>query len=293
MARRVLAALVLCFAATFASSAGAVSFTAIYAFGDSLTDTGNACGGGCPGYPVPPYAAGRFSNGPVWVEGVAAGLGLSVSPSFYGGNDYAVGGATSTGIRNTQVPGYLSSVGGVASPTALYVLWGGGNDGLGGGSPVAAANNMIASINNLHLAGAQYFFVANLPDLSLTPSAYGYAPAQAFSLAFNSTFATGLAGLSGVTIYAYDAYAALNSTVANPGLYGYTNVNTPCWNGVTACANPNEYVFWDTVHPTATAHAATATAALALIPEPGTAGLVLVGLLIGPLVLASRRARLR
>ena len=287
MARRVFSTWFFCLAATLATSADAVSFTGIYAFGDSLTDTGNVCSVPCPGYPVPPYAAGRFSNGPVWIEGVAAGLGLSVSPSVSGGNNYAVGGATSTGVRNLQVPGYLSSVGGVASATALYVLWAGGNDGLGGGSPVAAANNVVASINNLHLAGAQYFFVANLPDLSLTPQVLGNPLAHAFSVAFNSSLASGLASLSGVTIYAYDAYAALNAAVANPALYGYTNVNTRCWNGVTACANPNQYIFWDGVHPTAAAHAQTASAALAAIPEPAAGSLVLLGLL----VVASRRGR--
>ena len=41
----------------------ASAYDALYAFGDSLTDTGNS--------PAPPgtnYYNGRFSNGPLWVE---------------------------------------------------------------------------------------------------------------------------------------------------------------------------------------------------------------------------------
>ena len=72
----------------------ASSFDAIYAFGDSLSDVGNiftASGGVAP---AAPYANGQFSNGPVWVQDLAAGLGLApLKPSLLGGTDYAFGGA--------------------------------------------------------------------------------------------------------------------------------------------------------------------------------------------------------
>jgi hypothetical protein len=45
----------------------------IIVFGDSLSDTGNAFEAtGRREPPSPPYFAGRFSNGPVWVEDFAA-----------------------------------------------------------------------------------------------------------------------------------------------------------------------------------------------------------------------------
>ena len=45
------------------------------------------------------------------------------------------------------------------------------------------------------------------------------------------------------------------------------------------CADPNLYLFWDMDHPTAAAHAGIAAAAdAALVPEPGTMGLLATGL---------------
>ena len=74
-------------------------FSALYAFGDSLSDAGNtfiATGGATP--PAPPNASvngyGVFSNGPVWVQDLASNLGLSpLLPSLAGETDFAVGGA--------------------------------------------------------------------------------------------------------------------------------------------------------------------------------------------------------
>ena len=59
-------------------------FTSLYFFGDSLTDTGNVLNatstlnrntfGLIPKQPTAPYAPGRFTNGAVWAEQVAARL---------------------------------------------------------------------------------------------------------------------------------------------------------------------------------------------------------------------------
>ena len=63
-----------------ATAAHAGPFSDMVVFGDSLSDTGNVAslttavfGSTFPAYPG---AVGRFSNGPVWVETLAAGLGL-------------------------------------------------------------------------------------------------------------------------------------------------------------------------------------------------------------------------
>ena len=99
---------------TALSPAPAGAFTALYAFGDSLSDAGNdflATGGLLP---ASPYFVGEFSNGPNWVEDLSGRLRLgSVSPSLLGGTDYAFGGATTGSplTNNSSVPNGLSSSG--------------------------------------------------------------------------------------------------------------------------------------------------------------------------------------
>ena len=54
--------------------------------------------------------------------------------------------------------------------------------------------------------------------LSLTPAVYGNPNAQLFSTTFNATLASGLASVTGVTIFGLDLYALVNQTVANRAL---------------------------------------------------------------------------
>lgn len=276
-------------------------YTALYVFGDSLSDTGNVYAN-TGAIPLAPYVGGRFSNGPVWVETLATNLGLAANPALLGGTNFAFGGAptgapytSSSPTLATQVSGlYLPAVGGVADPNALYVVWGGGNDvraiGQGSHPPstiASSVSNVAAIITTLAGAGAQNFLVPNLPDIGLTPEAIAGGPAAVagasfLSTTFNAGLASALAGLEaglGINIIEVDVYAFLNNTIANAGAYGITNTTGRCFSGVTGvggpgtvCANPNEYIFWDGIHPTAAAHAllgefATAT----VIPVPPAA----------------------
>jgi hypothetical protein len=54
------------------------------------------------------------------------------------------------------------------------------------------------------------------------------------------------------------------------GAFGFANVTAACFNGVTVCANPDQYLFWDTIHPTAHGHSLLAAAAATAVPEPAT-----------------------
>jgi phospholipase/lecithinase/hemolysin len=58
--------------------------------------------------------------------------------------------------------------------------------------------------------------------------------------------------------------------VANPGAYGLTDVTDPCFNGLTVCSNPNQYLFWDGDHPTTYADSLLAAQFQSAIPEPST-----------------------
>ena len=286
-------------------SAQASAYSALYVFGDSLSDTGNVniITGGVP---FPPYATGRFSNGPVWVETLATNLGLSANAALAGGTNWAFGGAP-TGPPFTQsvpyitqqvsggfapLPGYLPSVGGVADPNALYVVWGGGND-VRQGSITGSVTNISAAITALAAAGAQNFLIPNLPNIGLTPEAQAGGPATVagatfLSVTFNSQLIAATAGLRsslGVNIIDLDVFAFLNNTIANAGSLGITNTTGRCYSGPTGiggggtvCANPNEYVFWDGIHPTAAAHALLGNYASSAIPVPAAAWLFVSGI---------------
>lgn len=298
-----------------AATATAAPFTSVYAFGDSLSDVGNvflATGGA---QPVPPYANGQFSNGPVWLQTLATGLGLApLQPSLAGGTDYAFGGAqsgtTPTHAANqldlpAQLASYLTAHP-TAVPGALYTVWIGSNDlfgaieaaaqpGTSNPDPRVTANaavaNTIGAVRTLAVTGARDVLVVTVPDLGKTPLLNG-DPATAgagtfLSAYFNAALRTGLGAdplLSGVSLRTLDTYSLIDSAVAFPAAFGFTNVTSPCVPGGpanpgTPCAptlaGQNAYLFWDQVHPTASAHAFIGQAALQTVPEP--ASLLLLG----------------
>lgn len=288
------------------ASGQASAYSALYVFGDSLSDSGNIYAS-TGGIPLAPYYNGRFSNGPVWVETLASNLGLAANPYLLGGTNYAFGGAPtgtpysgSSPSLTTQVNSFYLPAHPVADPNALYVVWGGGNDvrqiGSGGAPPSAIANsvtNVVNIITALAATGAQNFLVPNLPDIGLTPEAQAGGPAAVagatfLSTTFNTNLAIALAGLEvglGVNIIDLDVYGFLNNTIANAGALGITNTTDRCYTGATGvggggtvCAAPNEYVFWDGIHPTAKAHQLLGQyATAAVVPVPGAALLFVSG----------------
>ena len=63
----------------------------------------------------------------------------------------------------------------------------------------------------------------------------------------------------------------------NPSDYNLSNVSDPCIDetNMTLCTNPDEYLLWDAVHPTAVGHQLIASAALAAlaVSEPSVIAL--------------------
>ena len=148
--------------AAMLGAAQAAPYTGVVFFGDSLSDTGNVrsltAAFAPPPFPDYPGAPGRFSNGPVWTEYLAANLGFASAAKpanlLYagapgvipigplGGQNFAYGGAR-TGFggsagATTGLFGQLAAWNGslppatgltrAADPNALYVVVAGGND---------------------------------------------------------------------------------------------------------------------------------------------------------------------
>lgn len=166
------------------------TFSKIVVFGDGLNDMGKW--GKLTNSKYPPASVGfyesRWTNGKVWVEHFAEGLGLAISLE----NNLAMGGAT-TGLYNineplkpllgldstvqlkgmlAQVQTYLLSNPKIDDKT-LFVLWAGGHDidnYLEYGQPDLAQyppdNNYKQAIDLLVKAGAQHIFVGTMPDMA-------------------------------------------------------------------------------------------------------------------------------
>src|SRR5205814_7960670 len=162
-------------------------------------------------------------------------------------------------------------------------------------------NDILTSLLSLYAEGARDFLVPNLPDLALTPSINGLAsPAASFvanSLTnlFNATLATDLVLLRTLhpdaDIDALDTYAFLNNLVAHPAEFGFTNTTARCYTGNDSnfstppaiapsliCASPDQYIFWDSIHPASRTDVLFAQAALSAVPEPATLALFGFGL---------------
>jgi phospholipase/lecithinase/hemolysin len=260
-------------AAAIAPARYARAYSSIVAFGDSLSDTGNVYSATLHLYPSsPPNSGGRFSNGPVWLEDFAADLSLpSPTASRSGGRDFAYGGArTGAGSVSylffsfpnvgTQISSYLSS--NTPAVDQLFVVWGGGNDFIDGQTnPSIPVNNVANHITALANAGAHDFVVPNLPPLGEVPRFRGTAneaTMNALSSQFNTQLATTLSGLRsslGVRIYGVDVGGTFVDLLANPSAFGLTNVTTPALSGSTVAPNPDQYLFWDDIHPTRVGHA--------------------------------------
>ena len=267
------------------SAAVAQGYSRMFVLGDSLSDDGNLYKSVFGLYPQsPPYYHGRFSNGPVWVENLAPKLGFT----FNGATDYAFGGAE-TGSNNdaSGLPGMKQQLTSLlkaypaGDPAALYIMWGGGNDYLAGGTdtmtPVA---NLIGYVKSLAAVGARNFVVPNLPDLGQTPGNRNTASAASLtqlSLSHNANLAAALQTLRTqyptCNILLFDVYAEFTRILAKPAAYGFANTTDEAMQNTSA--NPDTYLFWDTVHPTAAAHRLIAADAAAfLLPSvSGTATL--------------------
>ena len=295
--------------------AWAQSYDGLYAFGDSLTDTGNTF----DLIGVPPtengYFDGRWSNGNMWIEDFAPlvldGDGLDRS------NNFAHGGAftSESGLFDPLVgpTGLLSDrqVGRfVPAPRtgryddddddddfefddddddgieidddALVVVWAGADDYIFDlqSDPTVPVANLVQAITDLAAAGGDNFIVPNLPDLGAVPLVKLLFPdptlLSQLTAGHNAALAQAVSQLRAdldVNILLFDVGAAFDQVLANPDAFGFTNTTGSCLdvnrNPTGACgkdfADADEFLFWDTLHPSRSAHALLAEFALAAV----------------------------
>lgn len=315
-------ALALGLCAVSAKAASFDGYTSFFVFGDSLSDNGNlfaATGGGAPA--SPPYFNGRFSNGPVWAEAIAAefaGQG-SVTANFAFGGANAVTNGDGIPDLPFQLGIFGASVPGAAlGSKPLASLWFGANDlfdavddfaaGLSTIPEVeavgrAAAAAVAAGAAALRIAGINDFVILNLPDLGSLPAYALFEPgsvgaATAGSDAFNAELDTRIGQLRAdkANVTEIDINGLFDSLLAKPKQFGVLDATHPCLIPGFSLCTPDQVgalAFFDPVHPTSTIHSAIADAvdaALAPVPLPLPAsmlGLALVGLGL----VASRRSR--
>ncbi len=323
--RRIVSAV---FAIAALGAGAAHGYSDLFAFGDSLSDGGNAYALAPPsafppaGFPPSPPYDQRFSNGQTAVERLAPMLGLPpLLPSTAGGTNYAVGGAT-TGLGNFNVlandpPGLPASLaatgmrvqvdqfigtGRTGLSDSLFVVWGGPNDLFlalaTGGDPVAAAGQAVMNLGNLvgdlAAAGATRFLVPNLVNLGETPFGAGSG---------NPTALTALSG--GFNHGLEQTMAQLESNLPGVDITVFDTFSlfdqvtgNPGAFGVTNATEPcvgnakgcAGYLFFDHVHPTALGHTILAGSFhAAVVPEPETWAMLALGLVV--LTVAARRRR--
>lgn len=198
----------------------------------------------------------------------------------------------------TQVDGFLAT-GGQLDEDDVVIVYGGANDvfvaaetaatlpadqipDLVQSTAATAAQNLATSVVKLNSVGGETFILPNLPDIGATPSftaggadsiALGTGFTRAHNLALGEAAAS-LQAQTGANVVVFDISGILNDIQANPDRYGITNTTEACIDTV-ACvtgdqATQNQFLYFDSVHPTAGVHAQVANILATTVRAPTT-----------------------
>ena len=246
--------------------AAAPAYDALYAFGDSLTDTGRE-----PAEPLLHYN-GRWSNGPLWVEHLSVRLGFPYNPS----NNFAHSGAQ-TDDTFGQVTDFVPATN---IDQSLIVVWAGGNDFLqeydkywfndaGWDRQIAySVGNLSNALVALYSKGARFILVPNTVDVTEIPLLnklpvltrdYLRSKVQQFNRQLAEALDRIQPAYPALKVFRVDFYSQVNSLLANAKAYGFTKTSIDAISDLTLFDKRFDgpganYVFWDPIHPTTKAH---------------------------------------
>lgn len=274
-------------------TAFAQSFSQIIVFGDSISDTGNVHLATNGEFPGEAYYQGRFSNGLVYTDYLAEKFQIPMLSSLAGGHNYAYGSAKTNshpipgllGVTD-QVQAYTDTLTGPVDEHALFIVFTGANDiNEFLITPPEQIPTLVSKaigdtagiVQDLALLGAKHIIVANMPNFGILPVVIeadqaqpGTALAAAnLTIQYNDALSGALkqlqAAFNEVNIYEFDTYALLQLPVQSPDAFGFSNVHEACLKDGTVCNSPNEYIFWDDIHPSTKAHKIIADAMFELV----------------------------
>lgn len=249
-------------------------YTQIYVFGDSLSDSGRLFE--ATNLPPNPYFEGRVSNGKLWIEELTETLNLTYNPE----TNFAWAGATTgtINVNGDDLPGlqqqlndYLNN-NPTADENALYVVWAGSNDFSNSLPDITKSiTNIVTLVSKLRQHGAKHILVPNLPPLGKTPRGIASSNSAALTrltTVFNNGLAQQLAAFDVIQVDIPTAFEMLkNPKVVTPPLGNLKNMTDACFDFKTICNNPDEYFYWDDLHPTRVGHKAIALVFFAAIAE--------------------------
>ena len=292
--RRAAVALTTVFAATHGVSADAKVFNDLFLFGDSYTDTGAYV----------PLTNGTTAGAYLGqLFGIDLVTSKATTPGTSGVNFAESGARVDVGptAPNTQprsltqqvaeFQAYVQSGKLTFDPnSSLFFLLGGLNDHTRATQAQVGAAT-LAQVTSLYALGARYFEIALLPSLvpAFTDSAVNLNPEYRVLVPqLQALFPSATFKLSNWGTY-YD------DILANPQKYGITNTTDACQTGfgvgAPVCANPSQYFYYYSAHPSDAAHrivGAELYAEALAIPEPASAALMSAGF-IGLALLGRRR----
>ncbi len=274
-----------------------LSTSKLLVFGDSLSDMGNSKATyNTP--ESPPYYAGRFSNGPVWNEYVALGMGVGITPGTGSSSDpnRAFGGAEAGDGLNffvipnigKQIEDYTNNY--WIAPNETVVVWGGGNNFLNSGETDTqkVVNYIVDHVNDLASNGARNIIVLNMPPLEKVPtySDESDSDKQAMHnrmIDYNSKLDTAMNSSQNslsINIHLIDVFQMYETLYWNSSFYGLSNVtHSACHHDSITCESGDyieptvdEFMFFDKIHPSGTTHKLLSMYFLEQIGAPDTDG---------------------